>query len=283
MENRLEWALSACARILRPVIKLALSVGLKHHDLDRLLRDLLLHEARRSWLAKGIEPNISQLSVTTGLNRKAVTTRMREPRDSLPQTERSTAAKTVTLWLEMIDEAPDLLLLPIVAKDDRLSFESLARQASRGNVHHRTVLDELVRLNLVKAHDDHVELITDDFVPVKDMPSMLAFLGDNARDHLLAGVSNTLGEGKPMLERSIFANGLSATDCERLQQLVRQRWRILHAELAREMRRAVEAAGGEGSSRIRIGIYAYHEDASLARDAATAGKPVKAAKHRHKR
>jgi len=89
---------------------------------------------------------------------------------------------------------------------------------------------------------------------------MLAFLGDNARDHLLAGVSNVLGEEPRMLERAVFANGLSIEDCERLHQRVRERWDALHHELAHEMRRAVDAAGPAGSARIRVGIYTYYED-----------------------
>ena len=42
----------------------------------------------------------------------------------------------------------------------------------------------------VKIH--HRELAG--FVPASDLKTMLSFLGDNSRDHLLAGVSNTIGE-----------------------------------------------------------------------------------------
>lgn len=54
------------------------------------------HEARRAWREKGTESNISQLSVTTGLSRKAVTVKLRKAEDSLPHTELSAAAKTLT-------------------------------------------------------------------------------------------------------------------------------------------------------------------------------------------
>ena len=57
----------ACARVLRPLVRLALAFGVKHAHLEELLRDLMVDEARRAWLRKGSEPNISQLSVTTGL------------------------------------------------------------------------------------------------------------------------------------------------------------------------------------------------------------------------
>src|ERR1700741_2556114 len=77
MDNRLAWAQAACARVMRPVIRLALAMGLKHSHVDELLRDLLLDEAQRLWRAQGVkEPNISQLSITTGLNRKAVTAKV---------------------------------------------------------------------------------------------------------------------------------------------------------------------------------------------------------------
>ena len=260
-EGQLTWVLEACARVLRPVVRLALAFGVKHAHLEALLRDILLDEARSAWLQKGTEPNISQLSVTTGLNRKVVTLKMREEATALPHSEGSAEAKTVTLWLQMVADNPRLRSLPIVSADASApSFENVARRASRGNVHHRAILDELVRLNMAHRNADAAELAVAGFVPSGDLKGMLSFLGDNARDHLLAGVSNTLGEGAPMLERSVFASGISLAECERIHQLARARWGGLHHELTREMRQAYEAGDTKASGRIRIGIYTYYED-----------------------
>ncbi|MBO9646963.1 MAG: hypothetical protein J7605_00515 [Variovorax sp.] len=262
MESQLAWVQSACARVLRPVIRLAVRMGLKHSQLEEMLRDLLLDEARRLWQAEGVaEPNISQLSITTGLNRKAVTSRVREPADPLPGTETSAAARTFTSWLQMQTHDPALRRLPVVSDSEAMSFETLARAAGRGNWHHRSILDELARLKLVNEADGHVELTAEAFVPQADLRSMLAFLGDNARDHLQAAVSNVTGERAPMLERAVFAKGLSLEDCEAIQALVRERWTALHHELTDHMSRAVKAADGAAPGRIRVGIYTYFEDA----------------------
>jgi len=264
MDNQLAWAQAACARIMRPVVKLALAMGLKHPQMEELLRNLLLDEADRLWRAQGVpKPNISQLSITTGLNRKAVTSRVREPADPLPSTEASAAAKAFTSWLQMQSDDPSLRRLPVAGDPDAMSFEKLARAAGRGNWHHRSILDELVRLKLVTEDevDGHVELTAEAFVPQADLRSMLAFLGDNARDHLQAAVSNVIGTQEPMLERAVFAKGLSLEDCEAIQALVRQRWTALHHELTDHMTRAVKAADGAAPGRIRVGIYTYFEDA----------------------
>ncbi|VWX57011.1 conserved hypothetical protein [Burkholderiales bacterium 8X] len=253
--------MSACARILRPVVRLAIAKGLKYQHLESLLRDLFLEEARRLWRSKGVEPNLSQVSVTTGLNRKIVTARSREPGDTLPHTEMSAAAKTLTLWLQMVGENGALRSLPI-ADGGGPSFESVARQASRGNVHHRTILDELVRLDMVLEQAGQVELKASGFVPVEDLQAMLAFLGDNARDHIFAGVANIMGGGPRMLERAVYASGLALHDCERIHELVRERWGSLHGELAREMRQALDSAPEPSSGRIRVGVYTYYEDAA---------------------
>ena len=101
-EGQLAWVLGACERVLRPLVRLALAFGVKHAQLEEVLRDVLLDEARRAWLEQGTEPNISQLSVTTGLNRKAVTSKVREQTVSLPQTEMSAEAKTLTLWTRSV-------------------------------------------------------------------------------------------------------------------------------------------------------------------------------------
>ena len=259
-ESRAGWVLEACSRVMRTVVRLALAFGLKYSHLELALRELLIEEARRAWRQSGTEPNISQLSVTTGLNRKAVTAKVREAAEPLPHTEMSAAAKALTLWLQMVADDPTSRVLPITVEGEATSFETLALQATRGNVHHRSILDELLRLDMVIEHADRVELNAAAFVPAKDLKSMLAFLGDNARDHLLAGVANTLGGDSPLLERSVFATGIPLEDCERIHQLVRERWGALHNELTHEMTRAFEAAGKDAKGRIRVGIYTYYED-----------------------
>ena len=264
-EGQFEWVLAACERVLRPVVRLALGFGIKHAHLEQLLRDVLLDEARRTWLEEGTEPNISQLSVTTGLNRKIVTSKVRALTVALPHTEMSAEAKALTLWLQMYAEDSALRVLPLTAEHASTpSFEAVARRATHGNLHHRAMLEELVRLNMVSVRDGRAELLVAGFVPTGDLHGMLAFLGDNARDHLMAGVSNTLGGRPPLLERAVFASGITLEDCERIHQVARKRWEGLHDELTREMRSAYESADEHASGRIRVGIYTYYEDTAAA-------------------
>lgn len=261
MQEQIAWVQSACARVLRPLVRLALSKGLRYPQFDELLRQLMLEEAERLWKEQGVSrPNLSQLSVTTGLNRKAVTTLVRTEPDALPATESSSASKTFTLWLQMMMREPAMRRLPIVAEGDAPSFEKLAREAGRGNWHHRSILDELLRLRLVQEAQGHAELLADGFVPQGDLQTLMAFMGDNARDHLMAATSNVEGERAPLLERAVYAKGLSMEDCEAIEAFVRQRWTALHHELTEKMTRAVDVADGKSAGRIRVGIYTYFED-----------------------
>jgi hypothetical protein len=180
----------------------------------------------------------------------------------------------------MFADNPAHRSLPIVSEEASVpSFEAVARRASRGTVHHRVILDELVRLHMATERDGMTELAVAGFVPASDLKGMLSFLGDNSRDHLLAGVSNTIGEKAPMLERSVFATGISLEECERIHQLARERWGRLHDELAREMRRAYETADMTAAGRIRVGIYTYYEDAAAA-NAAPPAAPSKSSRQK---
>lgn len=276
MQDRLTWTQSALVRILRPAVRLALAMGLKHAQLEEILRDLLLDEARNLWRDQGVaRPNLSQISITTGLNRKDVTARVRQERDPLPATEGSAAAKAFTAWLQLAADEPDRRRLPIADPGDGPSFELVARLATRGNVHHRTLLEELQRLGLVTVlagdAEGDVELASDGFVPAGSLRDMLAFTGDNVRDHLMAAVSNTLGQQPRMLERSVYASGLTGQECERIHQLARQHWESVHYRLVRKMTQAHTEAAGQGTARIRVGIYVYHEDEPP--DAASTASP----------
>lgn len=267
MQERLDWTLQACARILRPLARLALSMGVKYPQLQELMRQVMVDEALRLWPARdGRGPNISQVAVTTGIHRKDVTERVRQARPPLPRTEDSAAARTFTLWLQRCHDDPAQRRLPLQAGDDgRPAFERVAHEATRGNVHHRVVLAELLRLGLVRQSDDGtVELLAQGFVPSRDLAGMLAFLGDNVRDHLLAAVANTEGRETPFLERAVFVDGLKPEACERVHQEVRRAWSGLHHGLVQGMTEALaeeQAQPRPGErQRMRVGVYVYFED-----------------------
>ena len=84
-----------------------------------------------------------------------------------------------------------------------------------------------------------------------------------------ASVSNTVGGQPPMLERAVFAGGISPEECERIHRLARQRWKEFHREMTKEMRSACATAQPEDSARIRIGVYAYFEDQKAELDFST--------------
>jgi hypothetical protein len=273
MRDQLAWTLEACARILRPLLRLALRMGIKYAQLDEVVRTLLLEEAHRNFKSEGVgKPNISQLATATGLNRKEVTLRVRGADDEPVVPALPPSAQVFTAWLQLANEDPSNVVLPIGKTEGRISFEELALQVSRGNVHHRAVLNDLLRLGMVTEVNGRVELRADAYLPSQDLQYMLQFLADHTRDHLQAAVTNVLGEQPKMLERAVYADGLTPAECERIHQLARLRWAALHQELVKEMTIGIARSGDAGNQRVKVGLYTLYED-SMVQNAASQREP----------
>ncbi len=159
-----------------------------------------------------------------------------------------------------------------------VSFEALVQQVTR-DVHPRSLLDELVRLGLVRwdADSDTVALASEAFVARGDAVRQLGYLGHNVGDHLHAAVDNVIasanGEGTRHFEQAVLAWGLSAESLALLQPVIRAQWRALEQALVPLLRERVGADANTDPTppgRIRVGLYSYEEGAAAAPAAAPA-------------
>ncbi len=262
--QRMEWVLDACLRLMRPIVRLAIVYGVKHPQLAGLLRRLMIEESIGLWKNNGVlHPNVSQLSITSGLNRKLVTTQVRGKAESLSVTETSLASRVFTHWMHLAHSQPQYKSLPVIASADVLSFEAMVKKLISNEVHHKTIAVELLRLGLVEQDEETIRLLKDAFVPSEDERIMLAFAADNGTDHLLAAMSNIAGKADPLLERAVFADGLSEAGAIRVEQYMREQWAVLHNQLVSKMQQEIDIAQGQAphpaSHRIRVGVYVYHE------------------------
>jgi Family of unknown function (DUF6502) len=265
--RRVQWVLEASRRLLRPIVRLAMGYGVKHTQMAELLRRLMIDEAQQLWADRGVvHPNVSQLSVTSGVNRKLVTSLVRAQGEELAVTETSLAARVFTHWVYLAYTRPEYLSLQFAASANAFSFEAMVRKLIANDVHHKPISEELQRLGLAKENGGVIKLLKDAFVPSEDERIMLAFAADNGRDHLLAATSNIAGRMEPMLERSVFAEGLALDGAQQIEKFSREQWLLMHNLLVTKMQDEVEKAQGKGGHRIRVGIYVYHEPVKSDKD-----------------
>jgi hypothetical protein len=252
-------ALEACERMLRPIMRLALDRGLKYQDIDELIRSLMLDEAARDWAKRnGKEPSGSQLSVTTGINRKEVRRLAgAENFRGSKQSDQSLASVVFMAWRLKVEADPAYQTLPVTgAESNALSFERLARDAVK-DVHYRSLLDELVRLRLVLEEDGKVSLAAKDFVPPGASAELMRFIGVNASAHLAAAASNSAAIAAPFLEQAVDVTHISAEHCDELHLLARQSWEHARNTLLSRMTALPEA--NSNPCQMRVGMYAYFE------------------------
>ena len=266
MHDQISWTTHAFIKVLKPLVRLGLRMGLKYKQIDLAVRTVLLEEAQEMLTSSTGKSNVSQLSIATGINRKDVTARLEAMASEPPAPPLPPSAMVLTSWMDMAAQDPALKRLALTSTGDDPSFEKLAAQGSRGNVHHRAMLDDLVRLGMATEDRGYVELKTDQFIPANDLQYMLNFLADHSGDHLQAAVHNVLAESPKLLEQAVYAEGISPKESERIHQLARKRWTGLRQELVREMKLAV-ARSPQGDQRIKVGIYTWYEGPKASVDA----------------
>jgi len=260
--------LQACKAVMAPLAKLAVARGLRHGELDELLRAAFVEAARDAHADVLPHRAVSRVSAATGLNRREVARLMRSSAPEPPR--RSLATELFTRWLS--DPALRERGQPIAVlrrQGPVPSFESLAQSVTK-DVHPRTLLEEVCRLGLARYDEarDAVLLLRESFVPEGDHQRLLGFLASNVGDHLQAAVGNVLNENpgdepgrRPRhLEQALFAHELSSESIGRLRPLVKQQWQRVLQELAPVIQQFIdddEACDRPRQERLRVGMYAY--------------------------
>lgn len=255
--------LEAVGNVLSPLAQLCLAKGITIQMIEKQLREAFVLAARQ--VHADLPPGrlTSRISATTGLTRREVTrlesqsTRDREP-------PRSPVTEVFMRWLADPALAVSAgLPMPLIRSGAAPSFEALAQSVTR-DVHARTLLEELCRLQLVR-HDvatDMVHLLQQAFVPHGDWARMVGLLGDNVGDHLRAATANVLGNGDQELEQAIFADELSSHSLAQARGLMMQQWRRMLGEMAPQLQALIDAdrlAGHAQDHSLRIGLFTWSQ------------------------
>jgi len=226
-EGQSSFLVAALRKLLRPLVRLLLSQRLTFPSIASLLKQLYVEVAVEE-LHRG-EQNVtdSRVSLMTGVHRKDV----RRFRSEVAQVEDVPAAasrgsRVVQLWMtspEYQDATGNPLPLPRTSADPKAaSFDRLAASIST-DVRPRAVLEDLVDLGVVEIDEaGQVHLRVAGFVPNEGFDEKVFFFGRSTRDHIAAAVHNLLAERPPMLERSVYYEGLSEDSVAELETLSRE-------------------------------------------------------------
>jgi hypothetical protein len=129
-------------------------------------------------------------------------------------------------------------------------------------VHPRTVLDELLRLGLVRLEGDLVVAASASFTPSRRLDELTTLFAANAADHIAAAVHNLTRTGKRFLEQSVFADGLSDRSVEQLREKAVAAWLAAFEAMVGDATRLVEQdaeTDAASQQRMRFGVYFYSE------------------------
>lgn len=256
----------ALERVLQPLARLAVAQGLPYPVAEEMLKQAFVGAAREAQPPElAGKRDVSRIATTTGLNRREVT-RLTQNTPRAAAHRPSPAIQLFTKWVS--DHRLHLKARPgkpaaLNRQGPAPSFEALAQSITR-DVHPRSLLEELLRLELVELDKktDQVRLLRAMFVPLGNRQHMLDFLGHNVADHLAAATDNVLSKREPHFEQALFCDELSASSLSKVRELIDAHWRSFMAFMVPQLTALIEADAAQpaqATQRLRIGLYTYHE------------------------
>ena len=253
--------LDAARAVLEPLARLMVARGVAFAPLQEQLERAMVDAAVAAHPHLAPHRRVSRVAASTGINRREVT-RLTQRTAPPRRRARSPASEVYAHWLATpayLDAQGAPLALPRTGAQP--SFETLAQAVTR-DVHPRSLLDELLRLQLADL-DEARDVVTPrrgGFVPGTDPRRMLQLMADNLGDHAAAAVDNVLQGGRRHFEQAVYADGLSEASMKELRALISAQWKLLLQAFVPPLERMIEDDTGRAPHRrVRIGLYAYDE------------------------
>jgi hypothetical protein len=257
---------AALRRVLRPLIRLLLSYGIRFQTFCDLVKSTYIQVAEEEFRLDSKEQTDSRISLLTGVHRRDVKRLRSESLEvSSLSLQASMSAQVLAMWsgrAEYCDAQGTPLPLPrLASKGGECSFEGMVRSVSK-DFRARVVLDEWLRQGIATLDDrDNVHLVADAFVSPQGFDEKAYYFGQNIHDHLAATVHNLSGAMPPYLERCVYYGGLTAESVKEYERLARTvGMRALHTvnRHAIELQKR-DAGKSDAVHRTNFGIYNFSE------------------------
>lgn len=211
--------LRLAARVLEPLIRLLLDVGVGAGEMTRLVRSVYVRVAAERVSRGQDRPNISRIAVVTGLARPEIRALLAAPPDDPAQYnwDRHRAERVLHAWCNdptYFDAAGKPADLPL--KGPKKSFTSLVKIHS-GNPLAGTILEELERAQAVKVlADGKVRLLSKTLANAQFNEATVETVGERARDLLTTLAHNLSDPEHPRFERTVASVTIDPREAPRV-------------------------------------------------------------------
>jgi len=278
--NKTQAALvKAISMLCRPLIRLLIEKGITFPQFRELMKTLYVEVATEYFALDDKTPSDSRVFVLTGIHRKDIK-RIRqqsEQEDATITTSASLSAEIIARWTgmaEFLDDKNKPRALAKSGKGEAAGFEQLVSSVNK-DVRPRVILEEWLRLNIVRMKGEQVVLNKSAFVANKEFKEMAYYLGHNVHDHLASCVNNILAEDEPMLERSVYYASLTEDSVHKLKTIASKKGNDLLQQLNKQALKFYDADKDKADAnyRMRLGVYWYQ--AQLHKQENSAGESEK--------
>ena len=252
--------------ILRPLVRALIARGMTAPAFYRLTKQVYVEIADSEFGLDGERPTDSRISVLTGVHRRDV----KEMRTTASGTDVAVQSKVNAIttvlgrWLASTATTDGNGRPRALGRSGPDSFDALVASVNK-DVRPRTILDEMIRQNLVFIDATGLlHLRAEAFVGPDDIDQKVFFFGENVGDHIAAATDNLLSDEPQFLERAVFYNHLTPASVDEIEAQARAGGSALLNDLNRlaHTRQSQDVAAGEGDQRFRFGIFFYRADES---------------------
>ena len=262
--NKTQAALvKAVVMLCKPLIRLLIEKGMTFPQFRELMKVLYVEVADKHFSLDGTKPSDSRIFVLTGVHRKDIK-RIRqqaEQEDSQITSSASLSGEIVARWTSMpeyLDDKGKPRQLLKSGNNNEAGFEQLVSSVSK-DVRAKVILEEWLRLNIVRLKDGYIVLNDSAFVTNKEFTEMAYYLGHNVHDHMASCVNNILAENDPMLERSVYYASLTENSVNKLNTIASKKGNELLQHLNKQAIKLYDADKhkDDATYRMRLGVYWY--------------------------
>jgi hypothetical protein len=264
--NKTQAALvKAVSMLCKPLIRLLIEKGITFPQFRELMKELYVEVADEQFSLDDKKPSDSRIFVLTGIHRKDIK-RIRLQNEQENQQITSSASlsgEIIARWNSMpeyLDDKGKPRQLLKSGKGNEAGFDHLVSSVSK-DVRSRVILEEWLRLNIIRLKDDYVVLNKSAFVTNKEFKEMAYYLGHNVHDHLASCVSNILEQEEPMLERSVYYASLTESSINKLKAIASKKGNDLLQHLNKQAIKLYDADKhkDDANYRMRLGVYWYQK------------------------